>query len=568
MKFTIEKVGLSRAAAAVALAVSCLHPALAQATPAPLAPKVQLSDGVIEGLRMPAGQTHLQIFRGIPYAAPPVGEFRWREPQPVARWAGVRTAREFMPRCMQAKASPQEFRSAEMSEDCLYLNVWAPANSKFNEKLPVLVYFHGGGFMNGDGSEGRYDGANLAARGIVMVTVNYRLGAFGFLALPEAARESPHGAAGNYGLLDQVAALRWVRDNITKFGGDPSKVTIAGNSAGSIAVSAHMASPLSRGLFARAIGQSGGAFATHKLWEREQAERAATQFAERVDATSLQQLRALPAQRILDASMEGKRSMFWPHIDSHFLTDSPEFVFNTGGQAPVPLLVGANSQEAHFTAILGQTAPTPENWLRTVKALFPNRSDEVLAQYPGHDNNEVMHAGTALASDLFMGHSTWRWMQAHRETGRAPVYFYRFAHPRPAKMDDAQRPLPQPQPVLGAVHSAEIEYALGNMRNKRKFAWTAQDYEVSRTFSGYIEQFVKTGSPNGEASANSLSVAGAGQGASPSWPAVRGDNRGILQLVIGEDTHTTWDREAPRQGLIERLLESRSWNGATGSTSQ
>src|ERR1043166_1768164 len=216
---------------------------------------VQTANGLIEGPGMqPSG---VRIFRGIPFAQPPVGELRWREPQPVKNWTGVRQAREFGPRCMQAPIfDDMRFRSNGVSEDCLYLNVWTPAKSN-HERLPVLVYFYGGGFVTGDGSELRYDGENMATKGIVVVTVNYRLGVFGFLAHPELTKESTHKASGNYGLLDQNAALRWVQQNIANFGGDPQHVTIAGESAGSVSVSAHMASPLSKDLIAAAIGESG-----------------------------------------------------------------------------------------------------------------------------------------------------------------------------------------------------------------------------------------------------------------------------------------------------------------------
>jgi para-nitrobenzyl esterase len=571
--------------AAAALSFSCLLPAIAYALPAPLAPEARLSDGVVEGVRLRGRQANLHVYRGIPYAAPPVGELRWREPQPVARWIGVRQAKNFAPRCMQLQVFRPVFRSDEMSEDCLYLNVWTPAPSP-GAKLPVLVYLHGGGFVSGDGSENRYDGASLAARGIVTVTVNYRLGAFGFLALPEAARESPNGTAGNYGLLDQVAALRWVRDNIAQFGGDPAQVTIAGNSAGAISVSAHMASPLSRGLFARAIGESGGAFAPLGPWQRAQAERAAASFASRAGATSLQELRALPAKTLLEASA-GKPavSLFWPHIDGYFLTDVPESVFNTGGQAQVPLLLGSNSQEDHFSTMLGGAAPTPENWRKVVKMTFRDRADEVLDLYPGNDDNEVMLSGTALAGDLFISHSTWRWMDLHRQTGRAPVYFYRYTHPRPPESDAVQGR--DTQPVLGAVHSAEIEYALGNLKDRRRYAWTAADHEVSRIFSGYVEQFVKTGNPNGRAQRDVSISADSGAPSPqelpvwpaareerlniprqslglriPHWPAVRQERAGILRQVISLDSHAIWDREAARQALIQKLLGSRSWDDA------
>ena len=216
-------------------------------------PQVKTENGILEGV----DESGVKTFKGVPFAAPPVGNFRWREPQPVQRWTGVRKADKFGPRAMQLPIfGDMNFRSDGVSEDCLYLNVWTPAKSG-NEKLPVLVYFYGGGFLAGDGSELRYDGESIARKGIVSVTVNYRLGVFGFFAYPELTKESPHHASGNYGLLDQNAALRWVQKNIAAFGGDPKKVTIAGESAASFSVSAQMASPLSKNLIAGAIGESG-----------------------------------------------------------------------------------------------------------------------------------------------------------------------------------------------------------------------------------------------------------------------------------------------------------------------
>ncbi|MGN6667298.1 MAG: carboxylesterase/lipase family protein [Trinickia sp.] len=550
---------------AIATAASLLCAAPAQAVriplPPPLPPQAQLADGIVQGVKMRGQHKDVRVFRGIPYAAPPVGEFRFREPQPVARWAGVRKAQQFGPRCMQPVAGGKlDFRSKQMSEDCLYLNVWTKAHGT-DAKQPVLVYFHGGDFVVGDGSLPRYDGANLAARGIVMVTVNYRLGAFGFLAPSEAARESSHGTAGNYGLLDQVAALRWVRENIAKFGGDPSKVTIAGDSAGSVAVSAHMASPLSRGLFARAIGESGAAFAPNAMWRREQAEHVATKFAARVGAASLQQLRSLPAAALLTAATASKNASelttFWPSIDGHFLSDSPDRVFTNGAQAQVPLLLGSNSQEQPYTAVLGDIAPTPEHWRQTIERKFPAHAQEVLAHYPGNSDDEVKHAGTALASDLFVGHSTWQWMNRHRETGHSPIFYYRYTQPLPPEVNASSESAPARAPVLGAAHDAQIAYALDNLNNVRRYAWTAADYDVSRIFSSYVEQFVKTGNPSGaQASADSASTEeAAGQNGKwlPRWPAVRADNRGIQMQTIGENTNSVWDRSGPRQGLIERL---------------
>jgi len=263
-------------------------------------PVAHIGSGVISGIHDAA--THLDEFKGIPYAAPPVGALRWKPPQPVAAWNGTRKADHFGPRCMQLPLfSDMVFRSDGMSEDCLYLNVWTPVGSA-SRKLPVLVYFYGGGFLAGDGSEPRYDGASLARHGIVTVTVNYRLGVFGFLALPALADESPHHATGNYGLLDQVAALRWVRRNIAAFGGNPDEVTIGGESAGSMSVSALMASPLSKGLMQRAIGESGAVLGNLKPQPLKVAEQHGEAFEKLVGAKSLTQLRALPAARLLAAS--------------------------------------------------------------------------------------------------------------------------------------------------------------------------------------------------------------------------------------------------------------------------
>ncbi len=546
MTVSFDRAAKHHGAAAIKAAASllCLGLAanVAHAARAPLAPQVQLADGIVEGVKMRGQHKELRAFRGIPYAAAPVDDFRFREPQPVARWAGVRNARQFGPRCMQtAVAGKLDFRSAAMSEDCLYLNVWTSANGS-DSKLPVLVYFHGGGFVSGDGSESRYDGANLAARGIVAVTVNYRLGTFGFLAPSGAASESSHGTSGNYGLLDQVAALRWVRENIAQFGGDPSKVTIAGNSAGAVAVSAHMASPLSRGLFARAIGQSGAAFAPNDLGTREEAERAANAFSARVGAASLQQLRSLPARTLLTASAEPQRSYepmkFRPHVDGYFLTESPEQVFTRGGQTQVPLLLGSN---AHAHAAAESAAPAPENRLMPLKeklAAFRDSVDVQLAHYPGNER---------------VSHSTRRWMDLHRQTGQAPVFYYRYAQPLPREFDAptaaTESTASVAPPALGSAHDAQVPYSLGNLDSLRRYAWTAADYDVSRIFSRYVEQFVKAGDPNGAApaaeGATAADAAPRNIGAVPNWPALRVENQRTLVQVIGENTQSVWDNDAP-----------------------
>src|SRR5215467_7259976 len=279
--------------------------------------RVKTVNGVIEGTgRQSSG---VRIFKGIPFAQPPVGDLRWKEPQPVKNWDGVRQAVQFGPRCMQRTTPGADywFRSNGMSEDCLYLNVWTPAKSA-NEKLPVLVYIFGGGFQNGDGSEPRYDGENMARHGMVAVSVNYRTNIFGFFVHPELAKESPHHAAGNYGLLDQVAALRWVQKNIAAFGGDPKRVTIAGESAGSISVSALMASPLSKDLMAGAIGESGAMISSLPPQPLGDAERNGVKFATAAGADSLAALRALTAEQIQEATTKAQGTRFSTALDGYF----------------------------------------------------------------------------------------------------------------------------------------------------------------------------------------------------------------------------------------------------------
>src|SRR5262249_44214233 len=287
----------------------------------------------------------VRAFKGIPYGAPPVGDLRWKAPQPVQNWTGVKETKQFGPRCMQMNVfGDMNFRSNGMGEDCLYLNVWTPAKSA-NERLPVLVYFFGGGFIAGDGSEPRYDGESMAAKGIVALTVNYRLGVFGFMAHPELTKEAPYKASGNYALLDQRASLEWVKQNIAAFGGDPRKVTIAGESAGSIAVSAQMASPLSKDLIAGAIGESGSVLGALAPVALAQGEEQGTKLAAAMNAADLAALRAIPAQQLLEAAGKPGMPRFSPTIDGYFFPEAPPAMFAAGKQARVPLMAGWNSEE-------------------------------------------------------------------------------------------------------------------------------------------------------------------------------------------------------------------------------
>lgn len=470
--------------------------------------QVKTENGILEGV----DESGIKTFKGVPFAAPPVGNFRWREPQPVQNWDGVRKANKFGPRAMQLPVfGDMNFRSDGMSEDCLYLNVWTPAK-KGDEKLPVLVYFYGGGFMAGDGSEPRYDGESMARKGIVAVTVNYRLGVFGFFAYPELTKESPHHASGNYGLLDQSAALQWVQKNIAVFGGDPKKITIAGESAGSYSVSAQMASPLSKNIIAGAIGESGSLLgsATASLKE---AETKGAEFATSLKANTLADLRAMPAEEVLKATATAGFGRFPICVDGYFFTKSPIEIYEKGEQAHVPLLVGWNSQEMTYQWILQQDKPTLENYKKAVEKLYKEKSAEALRVYNASNDEEVEQVATDLAGDRFIGFSTWRWSNMQSKTGGKPVYRYLYARPRPKMRpeignataglaggvikDSSVKKVPPPPPDKGAVHSAEIEYAMGNLPTNRVYDWQPEDYKVSEIMQTFFANFIKTGNPSG-----------------------------------------------------------------------
>lgn len=499
-------------------------------------PQVAVHEGRLAGTPV-AGPTPVDGFFGVPFAQPPVGPLRWREPQPPSRWSGVREADRFAPRCMQQPLfADMKFRSPAPSEDCLYLNVWTPADLSHRPAatLPVLVYIYGGGYMAGDSSELRYDGASLARRGIVVVTLNYRLGVFGFLAHPELTAQSPHHASGNYGLLDQAAAIEWVRRNIARFGGDPKHITVGGESAGSMSVSALMASPLTREHFQGAIGESGGimkpTFAPSSLAEAEQA---GQRFAAGTGATTLAALRAMPADQLLAAQGADKQAHWGAIVDGWFLPETPDAIFSAGKEGHMPLLVGSNSQEGFWPSVIGQgAAPTLANYHGALGTLFPGDADRVFALYPAASDADVPQAATDLATDLFLAEATWRWFDLHRKTG-APTFYYHYTRIRPPALD-----MPQTGPApLGAVHSAEIEYALGNIDTNPAYAWTDADRQVSATMEGYWANFIRTGDPNG-----------AGL---PAWPAAGSGETGIQRQQIDVDTHTAPFDDARARAMLE-----------------
>jgi len=456
----------------------------AAALPAAIPDIVQTDKGQVQG----ADHNGVTVFKGIPFAAPPVDALRWKAPQPVTAWTNVRSALEFGPRCMQGNIyGDMIFRDKGPSEDCLYLNVWTPAASP-DAHLPVMVWVYGGGFAAGATSEPRQDGQNLARKGVVVVSMNYRLNVFGFFTNAELAKESDHNSSGNYGLLDQVAALEWVHRNIANFGGDPANVTIFGESAGSFSVSALMATPLAQGLFHRAIGESGAFFSTIlSLKPLAQTEAADAKFAGSIHASTLAALRAMPAADLLAAAMKQKGIYFAPDIDGYFLPQSVRDIYAAGKQSHIPLLAGWNHDEGNYHAIFHDQSPTPANFAAYAREHFKDKADTFLKLYSAATDDEVKRAASDLSGDQFIAFSTWKWLEMQAATGGSPVYRYEF--------DDAP-PQPAGEESHGAYHSAEIEFVFGALDSKA-LPWRPQDNALSDLMSTYWSNFAKTGDPNG-----------------------------------------------------------------------
>ena len=441
---------------------------------------VKTINGQIQGI---AENEAVIAFKGIPYGQPPVGNLRWKEPQPVKNWDGILKADHFGPSAMQKNIfGDMVYRSKGTSEDCLYLNVWQPSQ-KTKKLLPVLVYYYGGGFAAGDGSEPRYDGASMAALGMVAITVNYRLGVFGFLSHPELTQESTHGSSGNYGLMDQALALKWVYENIEAFGGDPKRITIAGESAGSVSVSALMASPLSKHYIAGAIGESGSIMGALPALPLAEGEKNGKEFAAFMGAATIADLRKIPADSLLEKTLKYGIFRFNRTIDGYFFPKDPKEIFAAGEQSNVPLLAGWNSEESGYRSIMGNAKPTLENYRKAIEKLYGKDAEKVLKAYAPATDAEVEEVSRDLAGDRFISYSTWKWIDMQRKTGK-PVFRYLYEKPRPGNK--------------GAVHSAEIEYAMGNLATNKVFKWTEEDYAVSKTMQSYFANFIKKGDPNGK----------------------------------------------------------------------
>jgi para-nitrobenzyl esterase len=509
-----------------------------------------IANGTIEGDY--DTKTGIQTYFGIPFAQPPVGNLRWRAPQPPDNWKGVKQTKRFGPRPMQAFIwGDMNSRSDGVSEDCLYLNVWTPAKRNTKD-LPVLVYFYGGGNVAGDASEPRYDGESMAKQGIVVVTCNYRLNIFGYFSHPDLSAEAPYKASGNYGALDQVAALKWVQKNIAAFGGNPAKVTIAGESAGSIGVSYQMASPLSRGLIAGAIGESGaGINPTMAPVTLAEAEKTGAEFAKNAGYATIKELRALPARDIYEIYNESKRFGFPVVIDGYFLMNTLPEVFNAGKQAQIPLLLGWNSAEIPGMAFMQGAAFEEQAFVEKVKKEYPSDFEEVLKLYPHGSAKEVEISATALASDRFIAYSTWKWFDLQRKNSIQPVYRYLYSKKRPPLVDNTLASglaggtvkkdpnAPKPPEAVGAPHACEIEYCMGNLRLIKEYAWTDDDYKVSDTMLRYFANFIKNGNPNGDQL--------------PEWPAASPKDDMPPVMILDTESKVEKAPKDARYKFLERM---------------
>jgi para-nitrobenzyl esterase len=461
-----------------------------------LDPTVQTQNGLVKGV-VNEDQTVVS-FLGIPYAAPPVGDLRWKEPQPPLPWEGVRDASKFCKSCAQINAMTfgpytDEFVMMDsLSEDCLFLNIWTPAKTA-SDNLAVMVYIHGGGFLGGSGSIVIYDGEELAKKGIIVITINYRVGPLGFLSHSELTAESPYHASGNYGILDQIAALKWIKENISAFGGDPNRVTIAGQSAGAMSVNVLVASPLAKGLFQRAISQSGSSYTgvfSGASPDLKTAEMQGAEFAKLRGASSLAELRAMTAEQIIGppvTSFPPTGPRFVTVIDGYVLTDNYLKTFENGKQNDVPFMTGFNSGETSLTGeFSGETA-------KTFFTLYPLGRDRDTALTKKDAAQEQMRLNAFL------------WMNERAKTAKTNGYIYYF---------DQAIPWPE-HPEFGAFHTSEVLYVFCNFKTLDR-PWAAADTAVSEMMSSYWVNFVNNGDPNGQGL--------------PEWKAFNSNEKSVMKL--------------------------------------
>lgn len=462
--------------ALVATTLFAFLTAIAVSTAAAIDDPVRLDTGMISGATTASGD--VRAFKGIPYAAPPVGDLRWRAPKPAAHWEGTRKADEFGPVCMQGGGNQK------MSEDCLYLNVWTGANAT-NEKRPVMVWIYGGGYNGGSGSQPMYDGEALAKKGAVVVTFNYRLGAFGFFSHPELTKESDRRGAANFGVMDSIAALHWVQQNIARFGGDPKRVTIFGESAGAGMVANLMTIPSAKGLFVHALGES-SAWSTARiapLSTLAEAEAVGVKLADGLGAKSLAELREQPAEAIQKAG----RGM-GPVVDGYLIAEDPGKVFAAGKQIDVPVLAGSNRDES-FASI----PKTAAEFVDQARTRFGELADAYLKLYPADSDDQARESAFYSGRDE-MAFVMRNWARLTEKSGKSKAFVYYFTE-QPPRLPNARGPF-APGPHGSATHVSEILYAFGHLDGSR--TWTDSDRQVADAMSSYWVNFARSGDPNGK----------------------------------------------------------------------
>jgi para-nitrobenzyl esterase len=484
---------------------------------------VKTDAGLVSGVKNSTGD--VTAYKGIPFAAPPVGDLRWKAPQPAIHWDGVKKCDAFGPSPMQDKPVPfmvytPEFLIPEkpISEDCLYLNVWTNAKTK-TDKKPVFVWIYGGGFGSGGSACPIYDGEAMAKKGVIFVSINYRVGAFGFFAHPGLSKESNGKASGNYGLLDQIAALKWVKKNIAGFGGDPDRVTIAGQSAGSMSVNCLVASPLAKGLFNRAIAESGSMLIKNPVLASttlQGAEDQGVKLAEKAGAKSLAEMRAMPAEEVLK-KFRGKYS---PVVDGYVLPKPVADIFAANKQNHVPVIIGWNGDE------FGGAAQNKEAFKKKAQKDYGSDAATFLKYFPAETDEQATRSQIDLIRDQVFALSGYKWASIQSKISGSPVYVYNFTRKVPATGDMVK---------YGAFHTAEVPYVMNNLKFLNNRPFEPADHELAEQMSDYWVNFIKTGNPNG----NGL----------PLWPRYNTDQ--YLVKVFDAKSST---EKLPGKGGLDFLL--------------
>ena len=458
---------------------------------------VTIATGKVSGTLLASG---VKAYFGIPFAAPPIRQYRWRAPQPVKPWAGVYTANKMPAECVQGLRNnniDHYFTDEDAAEDCLYLNIWEPGSAQAGQKLPVIVWIYGGGFTQGSASMPIYGGQNLVKKGVIYVAINYRVGVFGFMAHPQASKESGHSASGNWGLLDQIAGLEWVKRNIAAFGGDPDNVTIVGESAGSMAVNDLQASPLAKRLFQKAVGWSGASVAPMRMASLAEGEAEGLKLQAAMKAASLDEMRALSPDKVVAiARAAGVRTS--PIVDGFFLPRSPQAIFEAGAQNDVPIIVGSTTNDLG-TDIPVAKATTLAEFKAAAVAMYGGKAGEFLAAYPASSNAEAMVQARRASREAGLGLGNRDWAKLQSTTGHQPAFMYRFDRQEPFVPGVEIADNPQ---LRGVYHPTDIEYWLQNQDTLNMIHvtrnWTAYDRELSSKMSDILVNFAKSGEPAGQ----------------------------------------------------------------------